>query len=170
MRHSAQVDMFRQAETKYMGFLSSVLWKLTGDRELFTEALQNSLLQMWRHADKLGGARAKSYIYRIALSANSKAWRNRIGRNGELPESQISVLKGPTEQVMDGELGKLARREIALLGDKQGKAIVMRYFEQKDYKTIAEDLRCSEAGARSHVSRALATLKERLANLAEGMK
>jgi len=169
MKYSMQVEMFRNAKTKYMGFLSSVLWKLTGDRELFTEAMQNSLLQMWKHADKLNGPKAKGYIYRIALSANSKAWKNRIGRNGELTDSQKSALKDPAEKVIDRELTALIRRKIATLGDKQGRAIIMRYLEQKDYKAIASDLRCTQASARSHVSRALSTLKLELTNLAEGV-
>ncbi|MBW8001131.1 MAG: sigma-70 family RNA polymerase sigma factor [Planctomycetes bacterium] len=70
MNYAKQVEMFRNAKSKYMGFLSGVLWKLTGDKELFTEAMQNSLLQMWTHADKLNRPKAKGYIYRIALSAN----------------------------------------------------------------------------------------------------
>ena len=43
----------------------------------------------------------------------------------------------------------------------------MRYFEQRDYSEIAMQLRCSEAGARSHVSKAVAALKSRLAVLVE---
>ena len=54
------------------------------------------------------------------------------------------------------------RRTIARLPNRQGQAIVMRYFEQKDYATIAAGLGCTEAAARSHVSKALATLRNRL--------
>jgi DNA-directed RNA polymerase specialized sigma24 family protein len=43
----------------------------------------------------------------------------------------------------------------------------MRYFEQQQYNEIAEKLGCSEAAARSHVSKALATLKSKLATLKE---
>jgi DNA-directed RNA polymerase specialized sigma24 family protein len=43
----------------------------------------------------------------------------------------------------------------------------MRYFEQKDYPAIAARLGCSEAAARSHVSKAVATLKRKLATRQE---
>ena len=56
---------------------------------------------------------------------------------------------------------------IAQLPAKQAKAIVMRYLEQQDYQTVAQKLRCSKAGARSHVSKALAALKGKLAALEE---
>ena len=78
MNLSRRAETFEQVRAKYVGFLASVLWKLTGDRELFTEAMQYTLLGMWQNIEKLNGKKAGAYIYRIALSANSRAWRNRI--------------------------------------------------------------------------------------------
>jgi len=167
MKYANRVEVFRQAKAEYAGFLTSVLWKLTGDKELFTEALQYALLEMWRHAEKLNGKKAGAYIYRIALSANSKAWRSRIGRDGQISETQVSIEKDPSEEIGGIELAAKLRRAIAQLPTKQAKAIVMRYLEQQSYKEVAEKLRCSEAGARSNVSKALAILKTKLATLAQ---
>ncbi len=166
MKYAKRVEIFRQAKADYAGFLTSVLWKLTGDKELFTEAMQYALLGMWRHVEKLNGKKAGAYIYRIALTANSTAWRNRIGRDGQISRSQVSIEKSPEESVGNSELVGKLRRAIAQLPAKQGRAIVMRYFEQKEYKGISEKLGCSEAGARSNVSKAVATLKGKLATLA----
>lgn len=165
MKHSKRAELFRQVKADYIDFLASVLWKLTGDRELFTEAMQYSLLGMWRHVEKLNGRQAGSYIYRIALTANSKAWRNRIGRNGQINESHLGVAESTDEKVSDSELVAKVRQAVAQLPSKQAKAIVMRYFEQKNYQAVAEKLKCSEAGARSHVSKAIATLKDKLVTL-----
>ena len=167
MKYSRRVEVFEQVRAKYAGFLASVLWKLTGDRELFTEAMQYSLLGMWRNVEKLNGPKAGAYIYRIALTANSAAWQNRIGRNGEISRNQVGIEKGPDEKVSRSELVAKVRRAIAQLPAKQSKAIVMRYFEQQGYEAVAEKLNCSEAGARSHVSRAVAALKSKLATLTE---
>ena len=152
-------------KTDYIDFLASVLWKLTGDRELFTEAMQYARLGIWTHVEKLNGRQAGSYIYRIALTANSKAWRNRIGRDGQISRNQVSIEKSPEENVDSSELVQRIRRAVAQLPAKQAKAIVMRYFEQQEYWDVAEKLNCSEAGARSHVSKAIATLKNKLATL-----
>lgn len=167
MNLSKRAEAFEQLRAKHIGFLTSVLWKLTGDRELFTEAMQYTLLGMWQNIEKLNGKRAASYIYRIALTANSKAWRNRIGRNGEFARSRIAMDKGPDETLAREELTSIVRRQISNLPAKQGRAIVMRYLEQKDYKDIAEKLCCTQAGARSHVSKAIDTLKSKLADLTE---
>ena len=167
MKYSKRAETFRQVKAQYVDYLASVLWKLTGDRELFTEAMQYTLLGMWQHVEKLNGKKAGAYIYRIMLTANSKAWRDRIGRNGEFHRSQISVEESPEEKIGRLELVEKVRRALSRLPAKQGKAIVMRYLEQQDYGNIAAQLRCSQAGARSHVSKAIATLKGKLATLAE---
>jgi RNA polymerase sigma factor (sigma-70 family) len=167
MKYAKRVEIFRQAKADYTGFLTSILWKLTGDKELFTEAMQYALLGMWRHVEKLNGKKAGAYIYRIALTANSTAWRNRIGRDGQIGRSRVSIEKSPQECVGNSELVGEVRRAISQLPAKQGRAIVMRYFEQKEYQAISEKLGCSEAGARSNVSKAVATLKGKLAALLE---
>ncbi len=165
MKHSKRAELFRQVKADYIDFLASVLWKLTGDRELFTEAMQYSLLGMWQHVEKLNGRQAGSYIYRIALTANSRAWRNRVGRNGQISKDRIGVEEGPDRKVSNSELAAKVRQAVAQLPAKQAKAIVMRYFEQQNYQAVAEKLNCTQAGARSHVSKAIATLKNKLATL-----
>jgi RNA polymerase sigma factor (sigma-70 family) len=165
MKHSRRVEIFRRVKADYTGFLTSVLWKLTGDRELFSEALQNAMLGMWKNVEKLNGKKAGTYIYRIALSANSKAWRNRIGRDGQIGEAQVSDEKVLVEKIGGSELTGMVRRTISQLPAKQGRAISMRYLEQQSYETIAERLGCTEAGARSNVSKALTALKDKLVTL-----
>ena len=165
MKYSKRAEIFRQVKADYIDFLASVLWKLTGDRELFTEAMQYALLEIWKHVEKLNGRQAGSYIYRIALTANSKAWRNRIGKNGQISESHPAVTAGPDENAGNRELAAKVRQAVAQLPAKQAKAIVMRYFQQQGYRDVAEKLKCSEAGARSHVSKAIATLKNKLETL-----
>jgi len=162
MTHQERLAVFDALRAKHLRFLTGVLWKLTGDRELFAEAMQDTLLGMWRHLEKLGREDSPGYLYRIALSANAKAWRHRVGRNGQVrpgfADSRVECESGPDRT----ELCQAVRRAIACLPDKQGRAVVMRYLEQKDYDTIGVSLGCSEATARSHVSKALAALKSQL--------
>ncbi|MFB0555792.1 MAG: RNA polymerase sigma factor [Phycisphaerae bacterium] len=167
MNYSKRAELFRQLRTKHAGFLASVLWKLTGDRELFTEAMQYALLGMWQNIEKLKGRKAPAYIYRIVLTANSKAWRDRIGKNGHFNKNQLDIQESPDEKLDRSELVKMVRQAISNLPAKQSKAIVMRYLEQQDYGNIAAQLCCTQASARSHVSKAIATLKGKLATLAE---
>jgi RNA polymerase sigma factor (sigma-70 family) len=162
MKYAPRIELFEKIRNQYSVFLLSVLWKLTGDKELFTEAMQYALLGIWQHVEKLNGKKAPSYIYRIALTANSRAWRNRIGRDGQISSSQIGFAKSADQNLDRAELVIKVRQAIARLPDRQARAVIMRYLEQQDYRAIAEKLCCSEAGARSHVSKAVATLKSKL--------
>jgi RNA polymerase sigma factor (sigma-70 family) len=162
MKHCERIELFDKIRTKYSVLLTSVLWKLTGEKELFAEAMQNALLGMWRNVEKLEGKKAGAYIYRIALTANSKAWRNRIGRDGQITKK--SPEQNPTENgSFDEEILNLVRKEISRLPNKQAQAIVMRYIDQHDYVAIADSLSCTEDTARSHVSKAVASLRDKIA-------
>ena len=163
MTHQERIEVFDRLRARHLGFLTGVLWKLSGDRELFAEAMQDALLGMWRHVEKLEGERARTYLYRIALTSCSKAWRGRVGRDGRLTPRAIDAVERSSSRADRGELQACVRRAIARLPVQQGRAIVMRYLEQKDYAVIAAGLGCSEATARSHVSKAVATLKRKLA-------
>ena len=127
MKHSERLEIFERVRAEYEAFLPAVLWKLTGDKELFAEAMQNALLLMWKNAEKLEGKKAGGYIYRIALSANSKAWRNRIGKNGQLPSNPAIENAGSRERIEQAELAAKLRKAISLLPAGQSTAIVLRY-------------------------------------------
>ncbi len=162
MKYRQKMEVFDRTSARYGEFLKGVLWKLTGDRELFAEAMQNALLAMWRNIDKLDGEDRGGYLYRIAQTAASKAWRHRMGGNGEITAEQAGIAKDPAQKATDDDTMRVVRQKIAELPAKQGRAIIMRYLEVKDYQRIASELECSSEAARSNVSKALMELKRNL--------
>ena len=164
MRYSKRLELFEKLKNDYIGYLTATLWKLTCDTDIFDEAIQYALLAIWMNLEKLTGPQAGAYIYRIALSANSKAWRNRTGKNGQIPDATPTG-RAAYEEAIDAETLNMVRKEIAKLPEQQGQAIVMRYIEQTDYKAIADKLNCAEDTARSHVSKAINTLRNNLAEM-----
>jgi RNA polymerase sigma factor (sigma-70 family) len=164
MRYSKRLRLFEKLKNDYIGYLTATLWKLTGDADIFDEAIQYALLAVWMNLEKLTGPQAGAYIYRIALSSNSKAWRNRAGKDGQILKPDVFKNLAAVE-VVDEETLNLVRKEIARLPEQQGQAVVMRYIEQNDYKAIADKLKCAEDTARSHVSKAINTLRSNLAEM-----
>jgi RNA polymerase sigma factor (sigma-70 family) len=162
MNKSRRLEIFDKVRQQYGDFLTAVLWKLTGEKELFAEAYQIALLKIWQNIEKLNSLAAGAYIYRIALSANSLAWKKRISKDGHISIEQSEIEPAAVEQKIDDELIETVRREITKLPEKQSAALVMRYLEQKNYDVIAEKLNCSEVSARSNVSKAIAALKKKL--------
>jgi len=161
MDKSRRLEIFEKVRRQYDSYLTSVLWKLTGERELFADAYQNALLRIWQNIEKLETPASGAYIYRIALSANSAAWKKRIGKDGHISIEQTEIEPEAFDKKVDTDLIESIRREISKLPEKQSEAIVMRYFEQQEYNVIAEKLNCSEVAARSNVSKAIAALKKK---------
>jgi RNA polymerase sigma factor (sigma-70 family) len=165
MRHALKLRQFDAVMQSHGRFLESAIWKLTGNRELFAEAWQNALLGLWQHIEKLDKSGTGGYLYRIALSSVSKAWSNRVRESGELPEVESANCKRPDELASEAEILAAVRKAIAEMGFQQSRAVVMRYLECKEYQQLAQELGCSEAAARSHVSKAIAALRESLNGL-----
>ena len=159
MDHGTRLNLFDAVRASQGSFLETILWRLTGDRELFVEALQESLLQIWRHVEKLEGYGARAYICRIAQSAVTNAWRRRGAPTGEHTHDREDPGVRPDEQASTRELAAIVRRAITELPEQQARAITMRYLEQKDYAIMAREMDCPETTLRSHVSKALATLR-----------
>lgn len=161
MEYSERLKAFDDVKGRYNAFLTALLWRLTGERELFAEAYQTALLKIWQNVEKLNTPAAGAYIYKIAVSANSTAWKERIRKDGHLSIEQNEP--EAVEKKSDDELVNAVRAQISKLPKKQSIALIMRYLEQKDYDAIAVRLGCSENSARSNVSKALAALKKKLA-------
>jgi len=157
----SRAQRFREINTEYGQYLKLLLWKMTGQRELFEEALQESLVRIWKHSGKIKEPTAKSYLYRIAQSAVAQAWDNLKPSGAQFIPEQHAMEKDHQASHLDGLLHRV-QAYISKLPYKQSRAISLRYFCRKEYAQIAHCLNCSEAGARSHVSKALATLRTQL--------
>ncbi len=150
--------------SRYSTFLKGVLWKLTGDRELFAESMQNALLAIWRNVETISDKGNSRYMYRVAQSAASKAWKQRPIASGEsVLKTVVSCETSDDFMAQSDEIGRL-RSAITALPDKHCQAIIMRYLQQMDYVDIAEVIGCSAVTARSHVSKGLAILRKRFAD------
>ncbi|MEN6384881.1 MAG: sigma-70 family RNA polymerase sigma factor [Phycisphaerales bacterium] len=162
LNYSSKLELFEQLRTRNAKFLENVLWKLTGDRELFADSMQNALTKMWQHIDKFKGTADNAYLYRIAQSSASIAWRNRLKTKDCVNVESIDPAEIPEDKVCNDDTARQVRCAITALPDKQAKALMMRYLEQKDYQSISKELKCTEAAVRSNVSKALETLRRKL--------
>jgi RNA polymerase sigma factor (sigma-70 family) len=163
MKDLERATAFYEAKKTYIGFLSTILWQLTGERELFAEAMHCALFGMWRYVDKLQGKKTMETLYHIALTANATAWQNRIRGKAKIA---APIVGDPQRRKRYGQLRRefaaTVRQAITELPLQQSKAVVMRYVHKKDYRDIARDLGCSWTSAKSYVDKAVATLKQKV--------
>ena len=157
---------FNRAKERHMNFLSSILWKLTGDQTLFRKAMQFALFEMWQNLETIQGKQGKEELYQIVLSANAHAWDQ---CPTETDGSETRHEKPLLGQLFQGraQLAQRARWGISQLHPQQTLAIVLRYMERQDYSTIAHRLGCHPLLVHFHVSKAVDALKAKLRALSE---
>ena len=104
-----------------------------------------------------------AYVRRMVANAHVSLWRR--GRRREWPVGDVRVAAPgpePGEALEQVDRADVVRRLCAALPRQQRAAVVLRYYEDRDYPEIARLLGCTEATARSHVHRAIVALRREL--------
>jgi RNA polymerase sigma-70 factor (sigma-E family) len=135
---------------------------LVGHRQLAEDLVQEVLARAYVRWERVARAdHPDLYLRRMLVNAHTSWWRRRSSHETVgLPEREEA---GPslvdTEVAERDELWRLIRT----LPRRQRAVVVLRYYEDLDDLAIAEVLDCSPVTVRTHVMRALATLRQRLA-------
>jgi RNA polymerase sigma-70 factor (sigma-E family) len=138
---------------------------LTGDHHLAEDLLQTALTKAylaWSRIEDLGAAEA--YV-RTTLTRTYVSWWRRKWRgehpSEELPEPDVH---GGADALAEGVADRKVLWDVVQsLPRKQRAAVVLRFYEDMTEAQVAEVLSCSVGTVKSQTSRALATLRSRLA-------
>ncbi|MBB5805832.1 RNA polymerase sigma-70 factor (sigma-E family) [Saccharothrix ecbatanensis] len=128
---------------------------LTGDPHLAQDVVQECLLraqQRWSRIAKLDAPTA--YLKRMVTNEYlswRRRWKPHVSLHGIDPPGPDETRHHDERQAMLQRIDRLPR--------KQKAAVVLRFYEGYDDAEIAETLGCSQVTVRSHISRALATLR-----------
>lgn len=142
--------------------LLRLAWLITRNWEDARDAVQDALSSLYPRWDRLpDGARRDSYVSRTVVNACLAVIRRR--RSQPVPDPSVlgvaPVAADPSTAVAEADA---AWRLCAELPPVQRAAVVLRFYHDYSFGQIAEALGCPESTARSHVHRALATLRDRL--------
>jgi RNA polymerase sigma-70 factor (sigma-E family) len=136
---------------------------ITRNREDAHDAVQEALTGLyprWRQVAAQG--QVDAYVRRSIVNAHVSAWRKvrRLFPTAE-PEASATapVVADAADRVADADQ---ALRLCGELPPMQRAAVVLRFYEDRSFAEIAAILGCPEPTARSHVHRALASLRTRL--------
>lgn len=135
---------------------------VTGNREDARDAVQDALVGLYPHWERVrAGGSVEAYVHRSIINAATSRWR-RTRRTTPVDPILLNPApsQDPTDAVADAQLAWSLCRELPV---DQRAAVVLRFYQDRSYAEIARILDCPEATARSHVHRALARLRARLA-------
>ncbi|GLZ38427.1 SigE family RNA polymerase sigma factor [Actinokineospora sp. NBRC 105648] len=132
---------------------------LTCDPHQAQDIVQEVVLRAQQRWDRISRVDLPAAYVKRMVTNEFLSWRRRT-RDLVFPSTAIAEL---TPAVAD-PTGGVDDREVLLAGiarlpRKQRAAVVLRYYDNRTDAEIAEELRCSAVTVRSHISRAVATLR-----------
>ena len=128
-----------------------------GDREEARDLLQETYLQAWRSLGTYrGDAPLEAWLRSIALRKSldwKRTWLRRLKKTVGLQESLLTVEPDLDGVRFDSEDLQL-RQGLAALSEHQRAALLLREWEGRSFREIADLLGCKESTARVHHTRA----------------
>lgn len=146
------------------GALQRFAYLTTGSADDAAELVQEALAQAFpRWAGLEARGTAEAYVRRSIVNASISRWRKQR-RLVTVAEPASPSVADPSQGLADADH---AWSLCAGLPPQQRAAIVLRFYEDMSFAEIGRVLGCPESTARSHVHRALASLRTRLIALEE---
>lgn len=154
-------DRFDQFVADRLDRLLRYATALTCDPHLAQDIVQEVLLRVQSRWSRIASLQAPDAYVRRMVTNEYLSWRRRrAARNISSTHSTLDALSAPAADHAEGHAERDAMRaRIASLPRKQRAAILLRYYEDCTDAEIAEALGCSPGTVRSHISRALGSLR-----------
>ncbi|GIJ26385.1 RNA polymerase sigma factor SigL [Micromonospora qiuiae] len=148
-------------------FLLRLSW---GDRHLADDLLQETMLQAWRHLDKLPAEREASrrWLFVVARRIAIDAARARQARPVEIGTSDLTRLAGGVDTTEDVVAEQTIRRALPKLTPAHRAVLVELYFLGRSTEEAAARLGIPEGTVKSRAFYALRSLRAAVGRIDEG--
>ena len=138
------------------GDLWVAAWLLTGDRQHAEDLVQTALSKTYGRYDSFDNDHHFEAYVRTTMYRTFISWWRRLQWRSEIPSDSPPDHPSATAEPA---LGTDLHRALAALPRLQRTCLVLRYFEDRPTREVAELLRIPEGTVTSHVSRGLAALR-----------
>ena len=144
--------------------------RITGDRALAEDAVQEALLNAFRHlADFDGRSAFSTWLYRIAVNAALAQVRKRRYLEVTLPDSDDTTLldaadhsPSPDRHAMSAEIRRDVEAELSRMTPIERAAFVLRHQEGRSLEEISAALSLNVSAAKQAIFRAVRKLRAAL--------
>lgn len=146
--------------------------RITRDRDLAEDAVQDALLSAWNKRDQFDrSARLETWIHRIAVNAALQLLRKRRPDTFEALEEEIpDESDAPEARSEATELGNLLALALSRLSDMERICFVLKHLEQWRHREIAAELGTNDGRVKQAVFRAVRKLRPQMAALQGDMQ
>ncbi|CAM3381760.1 sigma-70 family RNA polymerase sigma factor [Hydrogenibacillus schlegelii] len=160
-------DLIRCYEPRLRQFVRQYLTAYRLE-DLVDDMVQETFLKAFHslHAFRDDEAAFSTWLFTIArntvLSELRRSRHQDVALDDRLKERLRSPFRPPEETIIVGETAALVRQAIMALPERQRKALVLREYEEMEYRDIADRLGLTVSSVKSLLFRARTTLKEKL--------
>lgn len=161
--------LFDENYQKIFGYVLRRTADIDSAKDVVSETFLKALKNLWQF--KWQGVSFSSWLYRIAANETVNYYRHKK------PVISLSAISGPIdksdlleeitqaqEKLKEHQDFLAAQKEISFLPPKYQEVLVLRFFEQKQLKEIAEILGKKEGTVKSLLHRGLEKLRLKLNN------
>ncbi len=156
-----QRKRFEEIVKEYTPRIFRMIYNMTGDYENTSDLTQDVFMNAWNAFDHFrGDSSIYTWLYRIALNRVFQ-YRKRAARYKTIPIDDIflsNTNSNPEKGVIERADKELVKRLIQNLPEKHQDVLILRYYEGKDYSTIADILNIPIGTVRSRLHRSVSTL------------
>ena len=160
---------FRQLVEAHSSTLFRVCARITGDKALAEDAVQEAFFNAYRHLGDFDGRSAFStWLHRIAVNAALEQMRKRHRVEDALPEGEeasdlladaFDSPPGPDRHATSAELGREIEAQLARMSAIERTAFVLRHHEGCSIEDISQTLSLSESASKQAIFRAVRKLR-----------
>jgi len=168
---------FRELVRRYGDGVLGYLCHMTGNRDQAEDLFQETFKRVHEKAHTFRGEGFKSWLFTIATRVTIDGVRRRKRRMtvsldqetdcDEQTGSQLAAVAdenaaSPADELLRQEQKEQVRKAVESLPTGQRATLILAYYQQLSYREVAEALGCSVGAVKTQMSRALATLAQRL--------
>lgn len=147
----------------------AIVSRIVGPTEEAADVFQEALAVVWQKLPRIARhPNPHAYILRVCISRSYEALRRRGRREREvsaLLEIARQRVRSRDAPPLEQEVVDVIYEAVRSLPPHQAKAVLLRLVDDTSYESIGDILGCSEATARSHVSKGKVRLREMLSDL-----
>lgn len=160
---AGDVDAFRTIFDKYRNKIYSIAWKITGEKTLAEDAVQEVFLKLWLHKEKLPTVENfNAYLNAIVRNHVFNSLRKLSNEQTILQKllpTQVQYHKEVFDRVRYHEIENLVHKAVCQLTPQQKKVYNLSRLDGLKYEEIAEKMGISRSTVKGHLVGALSHIK-----------